>query len=149
MAVIMSYDNVSIVHIKYAVDVILLIYVYCKVWYRVIAASYVRSAVISFYTITLLMIIWNDHWTTMNYLYSLKVFLTHICQAQPKGSWWPSSREYVYLSTVLFRYCPQCWEDNVWQRGWVKQTHHVGLCLLSYSLKNKQNGVFAVALAKK
>ncbi len=43
--------------------------IYCMVYYRVIAASYIRSVVVSLHTVTLLMIIRNTQWI-MSSLYS-------------------------------------------------------------------------------
>ncbi len=51
-------------------------YVYCMVYYRVIAVPYVRTVVMSLYTVTLLKMIRNAQWT-MSFHYSLKVFLTY------------------------------------------------------------------------
>ncbi len=48
-------------------------YIYCMVCYQVIAAPYVRSAVMSLHTVALLMSIQNAQWT-MSSLYSLKCF---------------------------------------------------------------------------
>ncbi len=46
-------------------------YVYCVVCYRVIAAPYVRSVVISLHIVTLLMMIRNAQWTMSSH-YSLQ-----------------------------------------------------------------------------
>ncbi len=48
-------------------------YIYCMVYYRLIAAPCVRSVVMSLHTITLLMLIWNTQWTT-SCLYSPILF---------------------------------------------------------------------------
>ncbi len=52
-------------------------YIYCVVWYRVIAAVYVRGVGHVFTYLYLLMMIWNAQWT-MRRLYSLMFFLANI-----------------------------------------------------------------------
>ncbi len=52
-----------ILHIKYTVDMVTLrMYI---AWFVVIAAPYVRSVILSLYTITLFMTISNDQWTIL------------------------------------------------------------------------------------
>ncbi len=83
-------------------------YAYCVVCYWVIAASHVRSVLISLQTITLLMMIQNAQWT-MSFIYSRKCFFYMTYESDiiqysnplvPNS--WPTKLKYMYnLSNLL------------------------------------------------